>query len=146
VQQRPVACNNVSVYECDVASAQATSYSALIADNVRAARARIHITQASVARRMRALGYDWWYQQTAGAVERGERRLTTEEMLGLSVALDTTLAAIVLPVHQPGGQKILLPGGQQIVLVSGDETRFPGAAPDLWDGDEPKLGARGEEG
>jgi hypothetical protein len=94
---------------------------------------------------MRNLGFDWWYQQTVGAVERGERRLTTEETLGLSVALEATLAAIVLPVYQPGGQKLTLPGGQQVVLVSGDETLFPGADPDLWDGDEPKLGAQGEE-
>ena len=69
-----------------------TSYSNVLARNLRAARSRIGLGQESVAERMRALGYEAWLRQTVGATERGRRRPTAEEILGLALALETTIA------------------------------------------------------
>ena len=82
------------MYECDVA--QAEDYGGLVAANIRAARARLGITQAQLAARMRDLGHDW-YQQTAGATERGDRRATAEEIAALALCLDTLPDVLTLP-------------------------------------------------
>src|SRR5436190_20641958 len=57
----------------------ATAGNDLIRANIRAQRARLGITQASVARRMRQLGYPW-YPQTCGLVERNQRPLLADEL------------------------------------------------------------------
>ena len=64
--------------------------------NVRVQRTIAGINQASCARRMRALGFDW-FPQTVGTVERGTRRVTAEEMLGLSLAFVAPMAALLIP-------------------------------------------------
>jgi transcriptional regulator with XRE-family HTH domain len=96
------------VYECDVA--QAEDYGRLVAANIRAARARLGITQARLASRMRQLGHDW-YQQSAGATERGDRRATAEEVAALAFCLDTTPDVLLLP---PPGVAVVLFGDERI--------------------------------
>ena len=58
---------------------------------------------------MRALGYTSWHRQTMGNVERGERRLTAEEMFGRAHALQTTIAALMNPV--PDDKVVEFPAG-----------------------------------
>jgi hypothetical protein len=45
---------------------------------------------------MRALGYGW-LPQTVGCIERGERRVTAVEILGLAAALETSIAVLLKP-------------------------------------------------
>lgn len=110
MQRGHVACNNEGVYECDVA--QEPAYDALIAANIRAARARLGITQAVVAQRMKTLGFSW-YAQTCGAVERNERPLGADELTALALVLETTTD--VLALAPPGaGPWVVFPSGQRI--------------------------------
>lgn len=117
------------MYECDVA--QAEDYGALVAANIRAARARLGITQARLAERMRQLGHDW-YQQTAGATERGDRRATAEEIAALAFCLDTTPDVLMLP---PPSVAVVLFGEERIpaqrLAIVDDSVS--------WDGDEIKI-------
>lgn len=123
------------------------AYKDLLARNLRAARAAARISQADVGRRMHELGFTAWRRQTMGNAERGTRRLTAEEMLGLCAALECPLGALVLPSWQGASQDVTLPGGQlvrlsrdahEIVLLT---ARRPDgtAAPEAWDGNIPKL-------
>lgn len=83
------------MFDSDVA-AQPVGIVALASANIRAARARLGITQASVARRMNQLGYRW-YPQTCGLVERSQRPLLADELAALSLCLETTPDALALP-------------------------------------------------
>ena len=47
---------------------------------------------------MRALGFKGWRRQTVASVEKGKRRVTVEEALGLAMALETTLPRLLAPV------------------------------------------------
>lgn len=64
--------------------------------NIRAQRARLGLTQASVAKRMNQLGFGW-YPQTCGLVERNQRPLEAAELAALALALETTPAMLALP-------------------------------------------------
>jgi transcriptional regulator with XRE-family HTH domain len=72
-----------------------------IIDNVRAYRARRRLDQADVVREMRALGYTNWHRQTMSKVERGERRLLAEEIVGLAKVLATFPAHLLADGDQP---------------------------------------------
>ena len=61
---------------------------------------------------MRALGYDTWHRQTMGKIERAERRITAEEVLGLAYALETSIAALMAP--EDGDQVVDFPSGATI--------------------------------
>ena len=93
-------------------------YAELLARNLRAARAAAAISQADVAERMRDLGFGYWRRQTVARVEKAERRLTCEEALGLMVACETDLTAILYPaaeftsIELPGGQETTLPAAK----------------------------------
>lgn len=88
------------------------SYGEVLAKNVRAARSRAGLTQDELAGRMRALGYAAWLYQTVGNVEKGKRRVTAEEVLGLALSLDTTIAALMGAADQD--QAVVLPNGHGI--------------------------------
>lgn len=60
-----------------------------IAANIRAERARRHLSQKQVADGMRHLGYGNWRQQTAGAVERCDRSVQADELIALAEVLNT---------------------------------------------------------
>jgi len=66
-----------------------------MAANVRAWRARAHLSGAVVAERMRALGFRTWMTQTVSMVEQGKRRITAEEIHGLAAVLGCTTAALM---------------------------------------------------
>jgi transcriptional regulator with XRE-family HTH domain len=73
----------------------ALSYSKVIAENVRATRVRKQLLQSDVVARMRALGYGDWHRQTLGKVERGERKVSATEILGLALALGTNMGVLL---------------------------------------------------
>jgi transcriptional regulator with XRE-family HTH domain len=123
----------------------APTYSDVLAQNIRAARSRKRLGQANVVARMRALGFDQWHRQTMGKVERGERRLLAEEMLGLAIVLETSLGGLLDP--SPDDRFVALPTGHAInamtilrsirhlndgmVYWKDDEPRFDPGQPDL---------------
>ena len=76
-----------------------TTYAEVLARNIRAARTRKRLGQTTVVERMRALGFTSWHRPTLGNVERGERRVTAEEIFGLSEALETSIGALMTPVE-----------------------------------------------
>jgi hypothetical protein len=86
---------------------------------------------------MQALGFPW-RQQIVAAAESGGRRLMISEVLGLSLALETSIGVLIGPA--PDDLLIALPAGQQIdrmtVLHSIGRTA---AAVVRWEGDEPRF-------
>jgi transcriptional regulator with XRE-family HTH domain len=63
--------------------------------NIRAERSRAALSQKRLAARMRDLGFAHWLHQTVGASERGERRVTAEEIQGLSIALRVSVPTLM---------------------------------------------------
>ena len=113
-----------------------TTYAAVLAKNIRAARSRADISQDTLAARMRALGYKEWLYQTVGKVERGNRRITAEEIRGLAWCLDTSVAALLKPTEDDKFTEF--PSGAAIAVVS-DRRSVDGANDGAvrWSGTEP---------
>lgn len=84
---------------------------------------------------MRALGFDW-HQQTVATVEKGKRRITAEELLFLSYALRTTVAALASPAEN--GFVLQAPSGAYVAIASVQRS-VAGQRDDAirWDGNEP---------
>lgn len=66
-----------------------------VAANIRAERARARLSQQDVAGAMQARGFAYWRQQTTGAVERGERRVTADELVALANVLQASPEALL---------------------------------------------------
>lgn len=79
-----------------------------VARNIAGARNELGLDQKQLAARMRALGWKW-VRQTVGEAENGRRRLTTDEIVGLSIALETTIATLLSPPDRAVG--VGLPSG-----------------------------------
>lgn len=93
-----------------------TLYADVLAKNVRAARSRADLQQEPLAARMRALGYEAWQRQTVANVERGKRRVTAEEILGLAICLETSIVALMAPVNED--KVVDLPSGEQLSVTA----------------------------
>jgi len=93
------------------------AYGEVLARNVRGTRGRKGLGQNSLAARMRALGFSSWFTQTVGKAERGERRITAEEVLGLAYALETTVRALLQPADDYRSM-VALPSGSQLAARS----------------------------
>lgn len=78
------------------------SYDKVLAQNISAARGRLHIDQSEVIKRMRDLGFANWHRQTMGKVERGERGISPAEVIGLAAALETTAKRLMSPLPEDG--------------------------------------------
>jgi len=65
-----------------------------VAGNVRAFRQLRGMDQADLARRMYSVGISW-RQVTVSEVERGGRNVTVSELLGLALALETTIEQLL---------------------------------------------------
>lgn len=89
-----------------------TTYADVLARNVRAARSRADLGQEALAERMRALGYEAWIRQTVGSTERGRRRPTGEEILGLAICLETTAQRLMTPLSED--RWVELPSGESL--------------------------------
>src|ERR1700678_72410 len=89
-----------------------TTYSEVLARNIRAARSRTDVSQQILAARMRSLGFSAWLHQTVGNVEKGKRRVTAEEILGLAFALETTVQRLLTPIGED--KWVELPSGMSL--------------------------------
>ncbi len=100
-----------------------TTYTDVLARNIRAARSRLGLSQADVVERMRALGFTAWHKPTLGNVERAQRRVQTEEILGLAACLETTTQRLMMPLWEdkwvqfPSGMAVRV--GAVVGLVGG---------------------------
>jgi transcriptional regulator with XRE-family HTH domain len=118
------------VFDADVAT-QPVEITALARANIRAERARANLTQASVARRMRQLGYAW-HPQTVGLVERNERPLLADELAALALCLETRPEQIALPI---GDERLVTFGDVQIPA----QRLWIDDGSVSWDGDDLKV-------
>jgi transcriptional regulator with XRE-family HTH domain len=66
-----------------------------LAANIRAERARASLSQTVLAELMRDIGFSHWLSQTVGASERGQRRVTAEEILGIAKVLGCPAGALM---------------------------------------------------
>jgi transcriptional regulator with XRE-family HTH domain len=113
-----------------------TTYGEVLAANARAARARLGIGQEQLATRMRALGYATWFRQTVSKAEKGERQILATEVIGLSYALETSVAALLVPTEDD--KKIEFPSGRYLAATSvADSVRGRNDGSLGWDGDVP---------
>lgn len=89
--------------------------------------------QESLAARMRNLGFRTWRKQTVSELEAGRRAVRDDEILGLALALETTVPALTaLPFDAAA---VMLPSGELIAaarVVENDGTV-------QWEDDHPKL-------
>lgn len=90
-------------------------YRDLLTANIRVARARVHLSQKTAAARMKALGFGWT-QQIMNAAETGGRRLQADELLGLALALETSLTTLMSP--GPDDRAVMLPDGSALPAAS----------------------------
>ena len=101
------------------------AYKGILGRNISGDRGRLQLSQTAVATRMRDLGFADWHQQTVASVEKGKRRVTAEEVLGLVLALETTLPRLLAPIGEglwvelPSGSGHLLPSMDVIGLANG---------------------------
>lgn len=93
-----------------------TTYAEVLARNVRAARSRAGLQQEPVATRMRNLGFTAWLRQTVANVEKARRGLRAEELLGLSIALETSVMRLVSPLQED--KEIALPSGLSLPVTT----------------------------
>ena len=113
-----------------------TGYGDLIARNVAAVRARRQLDLRNVEARMRALGFEKWHRGIMGKIERGERRLLAEELLGLAYALETSIEVLMTPATDERGYIALGEGGVHMMHAA---ARVRGVSDDAirWEGDKP---------
>jgi transcriptional regulator with XRE-family HTH domain len=107
-------------------------YAKILAANVAAQRKWVRLRQRELANRMRAQGWPW-YAQTVSELEQGKRVIRADEMLGLAVALETTVPALMTP--PPVAAAIVLPSGE---LVAASRVTEIGNST-AWDGDDLKI-------
>lgn len=117
------------------------TYGEILASNIRSARSRIGISQESLAERMRALGFEAWIRQTVGSTDQARRRPTAEEVLALSLALETTIARLMSPLDEDG--QVELPSGDtvagELVQMSAMGALNPGSV--TWVNNKPVIGS-----
>ncbi|MGH3274329.1 MAG: helix-turn-helix domain-containing protein [Streptosporangiaceae bacterium] len=88
------------------------TYTEVLARNIRSARAAAGLQQEPVAVRMRKLGFTAWLRQTVANVEKGRRGLRAEEIIGLALALETTVPQLLEPLAQD--EWVQLPSGESL--------------------------------
>ena len=104
---------------------EAQGYEVIIGEQVHAARSRIGMSEEDLADRMRHLGYASWSHQTVSDAERGDHHLAAAEVLGISLALEVSVADLVLPTR----------GDQWVVkLHDGPVVPLGGFVPITWEG------------
>jgi hypothetical protein len=114
----------------------ATGYGDVIARNAAAVRARRQLDLRNVEARMRELGYEKWHRGILGKIERGQRRLLADELLGLAYALETSIEILLTPAADARGYIEL---GEGAVHVRHAAARVRGVDDGAirWDGDKP---------
>lgn len=67
----------------------------VLGDNVRVARARARLSQEKVASGMRERGFDTWSRVTVSEIERYNRPVTVEELVGLASVFGTHVSDLM---------------------------------------------------
>lgn len=116
-----------------------TPYGEILARRIRAVRAEKQLKQDSVARRMRALGFEAWTRQIVGSTEKPTRRVTAAEIIGLALALETSVPTLLTAV--PDDEAVAFPTGDLAVqsmvkLVTGFNDKSV-----RWEDDKPVFTA-----
>ena len=116
------------------------TYAQALAAKIEQARAGLRLSQKALGNRMSALGFGW-RQQVVAAVESGERRLLAEELLGLALALETTLQEFLSLSEGDWEKPVTLPSGQTVSsdFVTALAYGMNGGAV-RWTSDEPEFG------
>jgi transcriptional regulator with XRE-family HTH domain len=89
-----------------------------IAEKVRAYRLLRRMKQDDVAEEMRKLRHHTWTRQTVSDVERVQRNLTVDELVGLSIVFGLTLNELLDPVPVDGGPPPALDIGLPVPIPS----------------------------
>ncbi|WP_313534963.1 helix-turn-helix domain-containing protein [Arsenicicoccus bolidensis] len=117
-----------------------TDMRSVVSAAIRVAMARLGLDQARLAERMSALGQPW-HRQTVGSVVRGARRVTAEELLPLSLALECSMSELIAPAD-PRSRGTLVSVADGIVVPASDVDMSAGIgspSPFLyWEGDRPR--------
>jgi transcriptional regulator with XRE-family HTH domain len=86
--------------------------SEILADNVRIWRGLRGLSQAQLADRMSRLGHGW-SESIVGFVERGQRNVTVDELIGLTIALNVRqLGSLLDPLGPEGEHRYGPPGAR----------------------------------
>jgi hypothetical protein len=94
--------------------AETLTYTQAVARNIVAARAKCKgLTQNGLASRMQALGFDW-RQQIVARVEVAKRSVAADELLGLVLALETTIQQLLSPSEGDWESPLTLPSGETV--------------------------------
>jgi transcriptional regulator with XRE-family HTH domain len=86
-----------------------TPYGEVLARRIRSVRAEKKLKQDTVATRMRALGFEGWTRQMVGSTEKPTRRVTAAEIIGLALALETSVPTLLTAV--PDDEAVAFPTG-----------------------------------
>jgi transcriptional regulator with XRE-family HTH domain len=87
-----------------------------IAEKVRAYRLLRRMKQDDVAEEMRKLRHHTWTRQTVSDVERLQRNLTVDELVGLSIVFELSLNELLDPVPVGGGPPPALDIGLPVAI------------------------------
>jgi transcriptional regulator with XRE-family HTH domain len=87
-----------------------------VAEKVRGYRLLRRMKQDDVAQGMRNLRHHTWTRQTVSDVERVQRNLTVDELVGLSIVLGLSLNELLDPVPVGGGPPPTLDVGLPVPL------------------------------
>lgn len=116
-------------------SLQPVPYASVLASNLRAGRAAANLSQADVGERMQALGFRAWLRSTVSLAEQGKRRVTAEELLGLALALGTSMVRLVTPPDETPW--VELPAGSPAVVHGAVAVKGTGEV--QWAGNSPRF-------
>lgn len=86
---------------------QPLPFKELLGFNLKIARLRADFSQAEVAAAMSELGFKDWRRQTVGNSEKGTRRVTAEELVGLALVLNVKPERLIWP--ESGEDMVSLP-------------------------------------
>lgn len=123
-----------------------TTYGTVLGRNIAAARTRADISQASLAARMQFLGFDQWVSQTVSKSERNARRVQAEEVVGLAIALETSVRLLMVPNEDGDPVDLQRPGLREMppAYLRGVIQGGTSGGKIVWDGDKPAFVAREE--
>jgi transcriptional regulator with XRE-family HTH domain len=99
-----------------------------VAEKVRAYRVLRRFKQEDVADGMRRLRHQTWTRQTVSDVERVQRNLTVDELVGLSIVFDVSLNELLDPVPVDGGPPPALDVGLPVAIPPDDVRRWSAGA------------------
>jgi transcriptional regulator with XRE-family HTH domain len=104
-----------------------------VAEKVRGYRLLRRMKQDDVADGMRNLRHHTWTRQTVSDVERVQRNLTVDELVGLSIVLDLSLNELLDPVPVGGGPPPALDVGLPVAIPPDMVREWSAGAPLFFD-------------